>query len=78
MSWAASKDGQQQSEGGDCPYLHCPHEAQSAALHPGLGTVAQAAQRSCGFPIFRSIQGKVGWCFELPDLVRDVSAMAGS
>jgi len=40
--------------------------------------LAQAAQRSCGFPIFRSIQGKVGWCFELPDLVREVSAMAGS
>ena len=35
-------------------------------------TLEQAAQRSGGCPIIRSVQDQVGWGFEQPDLVIDV------
>jgi len=36
-------------------------------------TLEQAAQRGCGCPLPGSVPGHVGWGFEQPDLVKDVS-----
>jgi len=38
------------------------------------GGEAQAAQRSCGCPLPRSVQGKFGWAFGQPGLVEGVPA----
>jgi len=38
----------------------------------GSETLAQVAQRSCGFPLPGNIQGQVGWGSEQADLVEDV------
>ena len=37
-------------------------------------TLEQVAQRSCGCPIMRSVQGQIGWGFEQPGLVEGVPA----
>jgi len=42
--------------------------------HEGGETLAQVAQRSCGFPLPGSAQGQVGWSSEHPGLVEDVPA----
>ena len=36
--------------------------------------LAQAAQRSCGFPLPGSVQSQVGWGFEQPVLAEGVPA----
>jgi len=44
-------------------------------FYSGSGeTLGQVAQRSCGCPIPEIVHGQVGWGFEQPDLVADVSA----
>jgi len=40
----------------------------------GGETLAQVAQRSCGYPLPGSVQGQVGWGFEQPGLVEGVPA----
>jgi len=40
----------------------------------GGETLEQVAQRSCGCPFPGSVQGKVGWGSEQPDLVENVAA----
>jgi len=40
----------------------------------GGEALAQAAQRSCGFPLPGRVQGQVGWSAEHPGLVGDVPA----
>jgi len=42
--------------------------------YEGSEALAQAAQRSCGCPLPRSVQGQVGWGFEQPGLVKGVPA----
>lgn len=34
-------------------------------------TLAHAAQRTCGCPIPRSVEGQVKWDFDEPDLMKD-------
>ena len=40
----------------------------------GGETLEQVAPRSCGCPVFGSVQGQAGWGFEQRDLVKDVPA----
>jgi len=46
VSWAASTEGWQWREGGNCLPLFCPCEAPSAALCPALGPPAQQGYRA--------------------------------
>ena len=45
VSWAVSKEGWQQGEGGNYPSVLCPCEAPPAALCPSLGP---PVQEGCG------------------------------
>jgi len=38
--------------------------------------LAQADQKSCGWPLPGSVQGQVGWSFEQPGLVEGVLLVA--
>lgn len=40
----------------------------------GGETLQQVSQRSCECPIIEGVQGQVGWGFQQPGLVKDVTA----
>ena len=42
--------------------------------YEGGEALEQVAKWSCGYPLPGTVQGQVGWGFEQPDLVEDVSA----
>jgi len=42
--------------------------------HESGEVLAQVAQRSCGCPLPGSVQGQVGWGFELPGLAEGIPA----
>ena len=43
-------------------------------FYAGGETLAQVAQKSCGCPLYGSLQGQVGWDFEQPGLVEGAPA----